>query len=96
MSSYERLVAYRRSLPRTPRLDRQIVRARGISFAVFSTHPVPGATPLVAINGGLIFDHAMLWPALAPLAANRQLVLYDLRGRGESGEPADPAAATIQ
>ena len=95
MTSYERLVAYRRSLPRTPRLDRQTVRARGISFAVFSTQPVAGTTPLVAINGGMIFDHAMLWPALAPLAVNRQLILYDLRGRGESSEPPDPAAATI-
>jgi pimeloyl-ACP methyl ester carboxylesterase len=95
MTSYERLVAYRRSLPRTPRLERQVVRARGINFAVFSTHPVADRPPLVAINGGLIFDHGMLWPALAPLAANRQLILFDLRGRGESSEPPDPASATI-
>lgn len=96
MTSYERLVAYRRSLPRTPRLDRQTVRARGISFAVFSTQPVPGRTPLVGINGGMIFGHDMLWPALAPLAANRQLVLYDLRGRGDSTAPADPLSASIE
>lgn len=96
MTSYDRLVAYRRSLPRTPRLDRQTVRARGISFAVFSTPPVEGRPPLVAINGGMIFDHAMLWPALAPLAARRQVILYDLRGRGESSVPSDPAAASIE
>jgi proline iminopeptidase len=95
-TSYERLVAYRRSLPRTPRLDRQTVRARGISFAVFSTQPVEGQPPLVAINGGMIFDHAMLWPALAPLATRRQLILYDLRGRGESSAPPDPLASTIE
>jgi proline iminopeptidase len=96
MTSYERLVAYRRALPRTPRLDRQMVRARGINFAVFSTQPVGDRPPLVAINGGLIFDHAMLWPALAPLAARRQLILYDLRGRGESSEPPDPLVSTIE
>jgi proline iminopeptidase len=96
VSSYDRLVAYRRSQPRTPRLDRQTVKARGISFAVFSTPPVEGKTPLVAINGGMIFDHAMLWPALAPLAANRQVILYDLRGRGESGAPPDATAAAIE
>jgi proline iminopeptidase len=96
VTSYERLVAYRRSLPRTPRIDRQIVRARGISFAVFSTQPVEGTTPLVAINGGMIFDHAMLWPALAPLAAKRQLILYDLRGRGDSSAPPDPSSSSIE
>lgn len=96
MTSYERLVAFRRSQPRTPRLDRQTVRARGISFAVYSTVPVEGRTPLVAINGGLIFDHSMLWPALAPLAAQRQLVLFDLRGRGESSAPSDPTSASIE
>lgn len=96
MTSYERLVAYRRSQPRTPRIDRQTVRARGISFAVFSTPPVAGATPLVAINGGMIFDHGMLWPALAPLATNRQLILYDLRGRGETSAPPNPAESTIE
>lgn len=96
MTSYERLVAYRRAQARTPRLDRQTVRARGISFAVFSTAPVPGRTPLVAINGGMIFGHDMLWPALAPLAANRQIILYDLRGRGDSTAPPNPAESTIE
>ena len=93
--SYAEFVAFRKSLPRTPPLDRQIVRARGVSFAVFSTPPVEGATPLVCINGGMLYGHAMLWPALSPLAAKRQLILYDQRGRAESSVPADPAAASI-
>jgi proline iminopeptidase len=96
VTSYERLVAFRRTQPRTPRIDRQTVRARGIEFAVFSTPPVSGKPPLVAINGGMIFDHGMLWPALSPLAAHRQIILYDLRGRGETGAPPDPAAASIE
>jgi proline iminopeptidase len=96
VSSYSRLLAYRRTQPRAPRLEKQIVRARGIAFAVFSTPPVPGQRPLLAINGGMLFDHGMLWPALAPLAAHRPLVLYDQRGRGESSEPADPMATRIE
>jgi proline iminopeptidase len=96
VTSYERLVAFRRTQPRTPRLDRQTVRARGIDFAVFSTPPVAGKPPLVAINGGMIFDHGMLWPALSPLAADRQVILYDLRGRGESSAPANPSESSIE
>jgi proline iminopeptidase len=38
----------------------------------------------------------MLWPALSPLAAARQLILYDQRGRGASQPPADPSAARIE
>ena len=38
----------------------------------------------------------MLWPALAPLAATRQLILYDQRGRGQSSVPSDPATSTIE
>ena len=41
--SYADFVAFRRSLPRTPRLTRQTVRARGIDFAVFSSPPVGDA-----------------------------------------------------
>ena len=52
--------------------------------------------PLVCVNGGLLYDHTLLWPALSPLSARRQLVLYDQRGRGESEAPADPAAARIE
>lgn len=63
---------------------------------MFSTEHIPGRTPLVAINGGMIFGHDMLWPALAPLAANRQLILYDLRGRGDSSAPPNPSESTIQ
>ncbi len=93
--SYADFVAFRRSLPRTPRLERQTVRARGISFAVFSSPPVGSAPPLVCINGGMLYDHSMLWPALSPLAATRQVILYDQRGRGESTTPSQSAEATI-
>jgi proline iminopeptidase len=44
------------------------------------------------VNGGLIFDHKLLWPALSPLAANRRVILYDQRGRGKSSIP--PASRT--
>jgi proline iminopeptidase len=96
VAGYQRLVAYRRSQPRAPRLDRQTVRTRGIAFAVFSTPPVDGRPPLLGINGGMLFGHDMLWPALAPLAATRQLILYDQRGRGASSAAADPTTARIE
>ena len=93
----QRFLEFRRSLPRTPRLERQTVRVRGLSFAVFTSPPTGDANPpLVCVNGGMLFDHSMLWPALSPLAARRQVVLYDQRGRGASQEPSDPSAATIE
>jgi proline iminopeptidase len=94
--SYADFLAFRRSLPRTPRLERQMVRARGVDFAVFTSPPVGDAPPLVCINGGMLYDHSMLWPALSPLAIKRQLVLYDQRGRGESTAPPNPADTTIE
>ena len=93
--SYASFLAFRKSLPRTPRLERQTVRARGIDFAVFSSPPVGSSPPLICVNGGMLYDHSMLWPALSPLAIDRQVILYDQRGRGESSAPADPSSATI-
>ena len=72
------------------------MRARGLEFAVWRTPAVPGARPLVCINGGLIFGHASLWPSFAPLAERRQLVFYDQRGRGESAPPPGMRAARIE
>jgi proline iminopeptidase len=95
-SPRDRFFAFRRSVPHAPRLERQMVRANGLAFAVFTSPPVDGATPLVCVNGGLIVDHAMLWPALSPLAPGRQLILYDQRGRGASQAPADPSGARIE
>ena len=92
---YADFVAFRRTLPRTPRLERQTVKARGIAFAVFSSPHVEGATPVICINGGMLYDHSMLWPALSPLAEKRQVILYDQRGRGASSAPANPLDATI-
>jgi proline iminopeptidase len=94
--SYAEFVAFRRSLPRTPPLSRQTVRARGIDFAVFSSPPVPRTPPVLCINGGMLYDHSMLWPALSPLAERRQVILYDQRGRGRSSAPEVPADATIE
>ena len=95
-SARDRFFAFKRSIPHPPRLDRQTVRARGLAFAVFTSPPVAGAPPLLCVNGGLIVDHAMLWPSLSPLAAGRQLILYDQRGRGASQAPADPLASRIE
>jgi proline iminopeptidase len=77
-------------MPPRPPLTAQRVRARGLDFAVYTTPPVAGTVPLCCINGGLLFDHRLLWPALAPLARDRQLVFYDQRGRGHTAVP--PAA----
>ncbi len=95
--SVDAFLAYRRSLPRPPRLTRAMVPVRGLELAVFTTPAVEGdAPPLLCVNGGLIFDHRLLWPALSPLAATRQLVLYDQRGRGASQEPPGVRAARIE
>ena len=92
----ERFIAFRRSQPRAPRLERQEVNVRGLTFAVYSSPPVQGALPLLCVNGGLLFDHSNLWPALAPLSVGRQLIMYDQRGRGDSAAPARPDAARIE
>ena len=94
--SYDDFMQFRRSLPRTPSLERMTVRSRGLAFAVWTTAPVGDTLPLLLVNGGLLYDHAILWPALSPLAASRQVILYDQRGRGETSPPADPLAARIE
>jgi proline iminopeptidase len=96
VSARDRFLAYRRSLPRPPRLTRRAVRVRGLELAAFTTPEVPGATPLLCVNGGLLFDHGLLWPALSPLAERRQLVFYDQRGRGASQAPPGARAARIE
>lgn len=73
-----------------------MVETRGLKFAVFATAEVPGVTPLVCINGGLFYDHKLLWPALAPLAADRQLIFYDQRGRGGTKPPPAARSALIE
>lgn len=91
-----RYLAFRRSLPPRPPLEALTIRARGLDFAVYRTPPVADTLPLLCINGGLIFDHSLLWPALAPLAAHRQLILYDQRGRGQSQVPPGMGASRIE
>jgi len=94
--SYQDFIAFRRTLGRTPPLERMTVRARGLDFAVWTTEPVADALPLLLVNGGLLYDHAILWPALSPLAASRQVILYDQRGRGGTSAPVNPLAARIE
>ena len=73
-----------------------MVQVRGLSLAVLRTPVVEGAPPLCCVNGGMIFSHALLWPALAPLAQRRQIILFDLRGRGESQTPPAPHASRVE
>ncbi|HEY3287839.1 MAG TPA: alpha/beta hydrolase [Gemmatimonadaceae bacterium] len=96
MNARERFLAYRRSAPRAPHLEPCTVRARGLDFAVYRTPDVPGTLPLACINGGMVYSHILLWPALAPLAARRQLIFYDQRGRGHSQVPPGARAARIE
>ena len=96
MTRRDDYIAFRRSLGPTPRLTRQTVHARGIDFAVWSSPPVPGALPLLCINGGLLYDHSLLWPALSPLAAKRQLYFHDQRGRGATPAPPGARKARIE
>lgn len=91
------MLAWRRSRPRTPPLERVVVEARGLPFAVWRSPEVPGgAPPLLAINGGLIYGHDLLWPAFSPFAESRQVILYDQRGRGETPAPPGVRAARIE
>ena len=94
--SYSDFVQFRRALPRTPPLDRMTVRVRGGDFAVWTSAPIADTLPLLLVNGGLLYDHSILWPALSPLAVSRQVILYDQRGRGETPPTADPLAARIE
>ncbi len=96
MSARDRFIAFRRSAPRAPHLEAATVDARGLQFAVYRTPAVPDATPLLCINGGMVYSHILLWPALSPLAARRQLILYDQRGRGHSQSPPGARAARIE
>ena len=63
---------------------------------MYTTPAVADRTPLLCINGGLLFDHKLLWPALAVLATQRQLVFYDQRGRGASSIPPGAASSRIE
>ena len=69
-----------------------------MAFAVFTSPPPDDvdATPLLCVNGGMLYDHSMLWPALSALAHRRQVILYDQRGRGQSEPPVDPSSASIE
>ena len=95
-SALARSLAWRRGRPRTPPLTRQTLKVRGLDFAVWMSPPVPGRTPMLAINGGMIYGHDLLWPAFAPFAIGRQVILYDQRGRGETQAPPGLRAARVE
>ena len=95
-SARERFLAFRRKQRKAPPLELETVRARGLDFAVFASPAVEGQLPLLCINGGLHFGHDVLWPALAPLSVNRQLIFFDQRGRGKSQQPPGPRTARIE
>ncbi len=94
--AWERFKAFKKTLPRTPRLTATRVKARGLEFAVWASAPVAGALPLLCVNGGMIYSHNLLWPGLAALAHSRQIIMYDQRGRGASQVPPAPAASRIE
>ena len=96
MSALDRYLAFRRTLGPRPPLAHRTVRARGLDFAVYVTPVVDGTLPLLCINGGLLFDHTLLWPALAALATRRQLIFFDQRGRGRSALPPGIQASRIE
>jgi proline iminopeptidase len=96
MSTLDRYLAFRRSLGGRPSLEHRVVRARGLDGTVYLTPPVAGALPLLCINGGLVFDHTLLWPALAALASHRSVIFFDQRGRGCSGSPPGMQASRIE
>jgi len=96
VNAKDRFLAFRRGATRAPHLEAQTVRARGLDFAVYATPAVDGAMPLLCINGGMVYSHILLWPALSPLAGRRQLILYDQRGRGRTPPPPGMRGARIE
>ena len=94
--SHADFIAFRRTLSRTPPLERMTVRARGLAFAVWTSPPMGAVPPLLLVNGGLLYDHALLWPAMSPLGNTRQVILYDQRGRAETEPPSEPLNARIE
>jgi proline iminopeptidase len=52
--------------------------------------------PIVVLHGGPDFDHNYLLPDLDRLAGSFQLIYYDQRGRGRSGDNVQPEDVTIQ
>lgn len=95
-SARERFLAFRRRQRKAPPLTQEIVKARGLDFAIFKSPPIGNAIPLVCVNGGLHFGHDVLWPALAPLSEQRQLIFFDQRGRGKSQQPPGARGARIE
>lgn len=70
------------ALPRLPQVTRQDTapsskqhRAiRDTACRLFTHEPENGTFPIICVNGGLIFEHKLLWPALSALAARRRVI----------------------
>lgn len=95
-SARARFLAFRRKQGKAPSLERRMIQARGLELAIYMSPPVADRLPLLCINGGLHFGHDVLWPALAPLSKNRQLIFFDQRGRGQSQQPPGARSARIE
>lgn len=69
------------------------MRANGIDIH-YELHGDGAGTPLV-LTHGFAGPFEQWKPDVRPLAASRPLVLYDVRGHGETTVPADPAAYSM-
>jgi proline iminopeptidase len=59
----------------------------GVGQRVSGGHLIDKPT-LIALHGGLGFDHTYLRDGLGPLRTDAQVIYVDLRGQGRSGRPA--------
>src|SRR5215218_7147120 len=58
----------------------------------YEVHGAPTERPALLLTHGYAASTLMWAPNLATLAADRQVVAWDLRGHGRSASPDDPAA----
>ena len=65
----------------------------GVSIHYEVTGPRTGKTP-VLLTHGMTATTAMWAPNLAALAAERQVITWDIRGHGQSDSPDDQALYT--
>src|SRR5215475_11638888 len=66
----------------------------GAGFHAANGH-LTGKPVIVALHGGLGFDHGYLRHGLSPLRDIAQVIYVDLRGQGRSGRP-DLATCTLE
>ena len=67
------------------------VRANGVDLFVRELGPDdPDGPPLVVVHGGPDWDHSYLLPGIEPVARQRHVILFDLRGCGRSAQGLGP------